>query len=186
MNLGKVVLLLLASIAVMLIFPVCGESQRTDQAKNAGKVAHETEAHVGTVSPCTLIRKSQVEEIFGEPFQDGEDKSPKKNPLGQRICFWNTAASRSFRFLQISIIKTSVMPANAVMGAATVFWQTRESLNPIQALAKLGDDAFWGTMGLHVLQGDVYIHITVGNSNRPGNLEIAKKVAAIVLGNLKN
>jgi hypothetical protein len=185
MNLGKVVLLVLASVAVMLILPVCGESQRTDQVENAGKAAHGTEVHVGTIVPCTLISKAQVEEIFGEPFQDGENKSREVNPLGQQICFWNTAASRSFRFLQISIIKTSAILNSTVPDAATIFRQTRENLNPIRMVGDVGDDAFWGTMGLHLLQGDVYIHITVGNSNRPGNLEIAKKVAAIGLGNLK-
>lgn len=186
MNKGKVLLLLLVPAVMMLGDTGCGESRREDQAANIGKAAQWTEARGGVISPCSLISKAQVEEIFGEPFQDGEDRSQGKNPLGQRICFWNTAASRSFRFLQISIVKTTAIPNNMALGAETIFRQTRESLNPIKKVADVGEDAFWGTMGLHLLQGDAYINITVGSSNRPGNLDIAKKVAAVVLGNLKN
>ena len=75
MNSGKVVMLLLALVAVMLVSPGCGEGQRTGQVENAGKAAQGTEANAGAIAPCTLISRAQVEEIFGEPFHDGEDKS---------------------------------------------------------------------------------------------------------------
>jgi hypothetical protein len=87
MNKGKVLLLLLVPVAMMLGYTGCGESRSEDQSANIGKVAQGSEARAGVISPCSLISKAQVEEIFGEPFQDGEDKSLEKNLLGQRICF---------------------------------------------------------------------------------------------------
>jgi hypothetical protein len=182
----KIVLFLVAAVVMMLSCLGCGEDRKTDRAEKAGSAVPGVENRAGATTPCSLISKAQVEEIFGEPFHEGEDRSLEKNPLGQRICFWNTAASRSFRFLQVSIIKTSAMPAGTGAGAETIFRQTRENLTPIQAVANVGDEAFWGTMGLHLLQGDAYINIAVGNSNRLGNLQIAKRVAVIVLSNLAN
>jgi len=172
-----------AAAALIVTFSGCDGDRTDDQVRPAGAAAPRA-ASAAVTPPCALISKAQVEEIFSEPFLEAEDKSRDLHPLGQRICFWNTAKPGSFRFLQVSIIKTSAVPAGNSPDAATIFRQTREFLNPIRDLAGVADEAFWGTMGLHLLQGDAYVNISVGSSDRPGNLEIAKKAAAVILPRL--
>ncbi|MBN2346134.1 MAG: hypothetical protein JXO51_07055 [Candidatus Aminicenantes bacterium] len=175
---------ILGAAALIAAFSGCSEKGSDGQAGPAGAAAPRA-ASSAVTAPCALIVKAQVEAIFGEPFQEGEDKSRERHPLGQRICFWNTAKPGSFRFLQVSIIRTSAMPAGKSPGAAAIFRQTRETLTPIQDVVDVADEAFWGTMGLHLLQGEAYVNIAVGSSDQPGNLEIAKKVAAIILPRLR-
>lgn len=172
-----------AAAALVLTCANCSGDRAPDPTRPANTPAPRV-ASAAVTSSCDLIRRAQVEEIFAEPFLEGEDRSRELDPLGQRICFWNAAKPSSFRFLQISIIRTSAMPDSQSPGAAAIFRQTRESLNPIQDVTGVADEAFWGIMGLHLLQGDAYVTIAVGSSDRPGNLRIAKKAAAIIVPRL--
>ncbi len=68
--------------------------------------------------------------------------------------------------------------------APEVYRTTRDMLDPVRAVPDVGEDACWGTPGLHILQGDTYIVIGVGSTSRMENLELARRVAAKVLGRL--
>ena len=48
----------------------------------------------------------------------------------------------------------------------------------------IGDDAFIASPGLHVIKGDYYITIGVGNSNDPKNRQILKEAGKKAVENL--
>jgi len=55
-----------------------------------------------------------------------------------------------------------------------------------EGTAGLGDDAFVGTGGLHMLSGDCYITIGVGNPTREGNREKLEAAGRLVLAKLQH
>jgi hypothetical protein len=141
-------------------------------------------AHAGGSSnPCGLLTKDEAEAFAGEAVTSPELKDTK-NPLGQKMCLYNTVSSR---LIQISVIRTADMaPDTRKHGqtAAKVYKSTKEMLEPVEPVQGVGDDAFWGTPGLHILKGDIYALISVGNTSKRENLELAKRIAAKVLPRL--
>ncbi len=66
-----------------------------------------------------------------------------------------------------------------------LYEETKKGLSDgSQPVEGMGDDAFWGLNGLHILADNFYINISTGNSDDPANLELAKQVAEVVLSRL--
>jgi hypothetical protein len=136
-----------------------------------------------TFAPCGLLTKEEAETLIGEPVRNLEQKDTK-NPLGQKMCLYHTASSR---LIQISIIRTADMePGIRKNGqsASKVYRTTKEMLDPVAQVQGLGDDACWGTPGLHILKGEVYVLVSVGNTGKRENLELARRIAGKVLPRL--
>ena len=138
----------------------------------------------GPLDPCGLLSKEEVETLIGEPVKNPEPKD-SSNPLGQKLCLYSAVSSS--RLVQISIIRTADM-APGVRGhaqsAPKVYNTTKEMLDPVEHVPGIGDDACWGTLGLHILKGDMYILISVGNTSKRENLELARRIAGLVLPRL--
>ncbi|MBF0301434.1 MAG: hypothetical protein HQK73_00190 [Desulfamplus sp.] len=138
----------------------------------------------GSFDPCDLITKGEVEKFVGEPVGAPEHKDTK-NPLGQKMCLYNTVSLS--RLVQISVIRSADISKEVREGgqsAASIYKTTKEMLTPLEEVKGIGDDAFWAMPGLHILKGDIYILVSVGNTSKHENLEIAKKIAEKVLINL--
>jgi len=134
--------------------------------------------------PCDLITKEEVQSLAGEQLSDPEHKDTK-TPLGQKMCLYNTLSSS--RLIQISVIRTSdIEPKVKENGqsAGSIYKTTKKMLNPSEQVAGVGDDAFWAIPGLHILKGDIYILVSVGNTNKEENLELAKRIAEKILPRL--
>ncbi|MFZ3046792.1 MAG: hypothetical protein WA151_12835 [Desulfatirhabdiaceae bacterium] len=144
----------------------------------------ETAYAAGSFDPCGLLTKAEVEALVGEPVKDSEMKETK-NPLGQKMCLYTTVSSS--RLIQISVVRTDDMaPAIQKQGqrAAKIYNSTKEMLDPVKMVPGVGDDACWGTPGLHIIKGDVYVLISVGNTSKPENLDLARRIAEKVLPRL--
>jgi hypothetical protein len=138
----------------------------------------------GPFDPCGLLTKKEAEALVGEPVKDPEQKDTK-NPLGQKMCLYETVSSS--RLIQISVIRTGDMsPKVRKHGqrASKVYRTTREMLDPVEQVPGVGDDACWGTPGLHILKGEIYVLVSVGNTSRRDNLELARRIAQKVLPRL--
>ena len=48
----------------------------------------------------------------------------------------------------------------------------------------IGNDAFIAPPGLHILAGNYYLTVAVGNSNDPKNLELLKAIGKIIVAKL--
>ncbi|MCU0571940.1 MAG: DUF3558 domain-containing protein [Syntrophobacteraceae bacterium] len=139
---------------------------------------------MGGSDPCALLSTAEAEELLGEPI-NAPEPTDTGNPLGQKLCSYS--ASSSNRFIHISILRTEEMSKKVRdhgQSAPSVYRTTREMLDPVRAVPGVGDDACWGIPGLHILKGSAYLVIGVGNTDKIENLELAKRVAAKVLGRL--
>jgi hypothetical protein len=138
----------------------------------------------GSLDLCKLLTREEVESLVGEPVKGPEQKDTK-NPLGQKMCLYTTISSS--RLIQLSVIRTADMEAGIRkqgQSAAKVYRSTKEMLDPLEQVPGVGDDACWGTPGLHILKGEMYILVTVGNTSKRENLDLARRVAEKVLSRL--
>lgn len=152
---------------VILLTVVCGILQAADK-----------------FDPCDLITKDEVEKFVGEPVGEPEHKDTK-NPLGQKMCLYNTLSES--RLVQISVIRSADISKEVKEGgqsAQSIYKTTKEMLTPLEEIKSVGDDAFWAMPGLHILKGDIYVLVSVGNTSKRENLELAKKIAEKVISNL--
>ncbi len=131
--------------------------------------------------PCELLARAEAEKWLGEAVKDPESKDTG-NPLGQKMCLYDAASSS--RFIHISIIRTEEMSKKVRehgQTGLTVYQSTKEMLDPVRVVQGVGDDSFWAIPGLHILKGTDYMVIGVGNTDKEENLELAKRIAAMVL-----
>ena len=175
------------SLSVMLLCIVCvltlyiGGCSSKPTAGPDILPAQQTEQTIA----CPLS-KEEIEAAVGEKVKDPISRDAKR-PFGQRLYIYRGAADGSNCFVQISVVRSENMTAAAKergMTAPKLFYDTKEKLNKVTPVADIGDDAYWGTPGLHVLIGDLYLTITVGYVNKKHNLSIAKDLAQKVLPRL--
>jgi len=169
---------------LVLALSGCGESTSTGTEKNqsVGNTGQTLQTYL--LDPCKIITKTDAEAALGESVNQ-EHPETAVNPLNQKQCFYSSTSSD--RFISVSILQTEgLTPPVREQGqsAATIYRTIRENLDPVQAVQGIGDDACWGTPGLHILVGDTYLVIGVGNTNKPENLELAKSLAVIAIGRL--
>ncbi|MFO8083731.1 MAG: hypothetical protein R6U27_05375 [Desulfobacterales bacterium] len=131
--------------------------------------AHATDPKMSSqlIEPCELIPRTEAEEILGEEMKDGLYSENKV--VGQKICFYEAADENSFAFLQVSLTQNSFISANVLasgQNAQTIFNSIKEAFPDRQDIEGMGDDAFIATPGIHILKGDYYLTIGVGNINR--------------------
>jgi hypothetical protein len=134
--------------------------------------------------PCGLLTRGEAASLAGEPVGVPELKE-SHNPLGQKMCLYNTESSS--RLIQLSVIRSEgIAPKIRKQGqsAAKIYAATKEMLNPVENVAGIGDDACWGTPGLHILKGESYVLVSVGNTSKRENLELARQIAMKVLPRL--
>lgn len=134
--------------------------------------------------PCGLLTREEAEALAGEPVEVPEQKDTK-NPLGQKMCLYATVSSS--RLIQISVVRTDDMTTGIRkngQSAVTIYNSTKEMLASFKQVPGIGDDACWGTPGLHILKGQVYVLISVGNTSNQKNLELARRIAEKVLPRL--
>ncbi len=178
--------LALLMFSVLLFVAGCGSSGKIGASQGDTGGAQETGAAKGLIDPCTLLTKSEAEAALGETVKEPELKDTK-NPLGQKICFYAPVSDKSDRFIQLSVVQNEGMTKNlrdSGYNVKQLYEETKKNLTDAKPVTGIGDDAFWGTNGLHILKGNEYLNISVGNTSKPGNLELAKGLAEKVVGRL--
>ncbi len=136
------------------------------------------------IEPCELITRMEAEEIMGEKMKDGQYSENKV--VGQKICFYEAADENSFAFLQVSLTQNSFISPNVLasgQNTQTIFNSIKEAFPERQDIKGMGDDAFIATPGIHILKGDHYLTIGVGNINR--NKDKLTDAGAKAMANLK-
>ncbi|MEW6519874.1 MAG: hypothetical protein AB1461_10720 [Thermodesulfobacteriota bacterium] len=138
------------------------------------------------VEPGQLISKAEAEIFTGEKLIDGQyDEKPA---VGMKKCFYGAAAGNSGNFFQISVQQTLFMPQATLESGQTpksIFDNTRKILADGRIdLKGLGDEAFIGTIALHILKGDYYITIRLGNPDGKENRKELEAAGRKALENL--
>lgn len=173
-------------LSLMLVFLLSASSGcgNTDSKDPSAKSTQKDLVTKETINPCSLLTKAEAELALGEQVKE-QELSDSRNVLGQKICIYSAASS--MRFIQLSIVQTSGM--DKVMKeqgytSAMLYKDTESMMTSPQPISGIGDQAFWGTPGLHVLKGETYLTISVGNTDLAENLELAKKIAQKVIQKL--
>jgi hypothetical protein len=167
----------------LLAFAGCGKSPSVTSGTQ-GKSTGTQQTTKDKIDPCALITRAEAEAALGEPVGEPECDTAV-SPTGQALCVYSSTTSE--RFVQISVTETGAMAETLrVQGesAATIYRTTRDNFEPVTEVPGIGDDAFWDVPGLHVLKGDVYLIIAVGNTDDPENLELAQSLAEIAVPRL--
>jgi hypothetical protein len=162
---------IIALVLVTVVLPGCKDGNSTT-GNSQGKI----------IDPCELISKADAEQLAGEVFKDAEKKENKV--VGQKICLYDSAKEDSFRLFQISLTQQAFMPNNGQSPKA-IYDALKANFPNAAKVDGIGDDAFIAPPGLHVLAGDYYITIAVGNSDNPKNRQILKAAGKKAVVSLK-
>jgi hypothetical protein len=147
-------------------------------------IAWRTSSASDRSDPCALLTREEAASLAGEPVEIPEAQD-SRNPLGQKMCLYHTESST--RLIQLSLIRNAEIQEKIRRQGQTakkIYKTTTELLDPAERVSGIGDDACWGTPGLHILKGDVYLLVSVGNTSKRENLELARQIAMKVLPRL--
>jgi len=172
-------------VLLFLLAAGCGGGEKAGESK--GDVSPKKAASGEVTDVRNLLTKAEAEELMGEPVKEPDYKAEASNPMGQQLLFFSAEADTALRFIQISVVQNEGMSASLKSSGYNVtklYQETKKMFKDNQPVTGIGDEAFWGTNGLHILYGNYYVNIGTGNSDKEENLELAKKVAAKVLPRL--
>lgn len=170
---------------VLLLAAGCGGGA-DKAAAPAGSAGGAKETAKALIDPGSLLTKAEAEAALGGKVKEPELKDTK-NPLGQKICFYEPVSEKIDHFIQISVVQNEGIAEKARQNGTSVtqlYQETKKNLTDAKPVSGIGDEAFWGTGGLHILKGNVYLVISVGNTSKPESLELAKGVAGKVVSRL--
>ncbi|MCK9296000.1 MAG: hypothetical protein M0P70_13050 [Desulfobulbaceae bacterium] len=184
----------LGLILTLFITLVCcagcgGDLQTKDNNPDKKAEPGSGKAHAAVkkiIEPGQLISKSEAESFIQEKLKDG--LYAEKPAVGMKKCFYGASSENPETFLQISIQQTLFMPQAALQSGQTpkaIFANTKKILSDGRIdLNGLGDEAFIGTIALHILKGDFYITIRLGNPNGKENRKELEAAGRKALENL--
>jgi hypothetical protein len=186
MGIKKILAFLILSLFLLLVG--CSDSGQKNTPPGNSGAAQDTATSKGLIDPAALLTKAEAEALLGEPVKEPKNETrDTNNPLGQKICFYDPVSDKETRFIQLSLVQNEGLAKTLTAQKYDVkqlYTETKKMLGEVTDVPGIGDEAFWGTNGLHILKGNVYLNISVGNSSKPENLELAKQVAAKALPRL--
>ena len=163
------------------------------------------------LDPCQLLTKQEVEKVLKRPMKAG--KLGKSNALfGTLSCSYlsvdrfDNSASAVLNIGTTTFMKENdavfesakekyEKEKNAYMGAL----KRQNKADTFEAVKGLGDEAYWGTVSLHIFKGDTFINIKISASAgmrakssqemekmvKKRNLTLSKEIAQIILQKLE-
>lgn len=168
-----------------------GDLQTKDNNPNKKSEAGPGKAHAAVnkiIEPGQLISRTEAESFTGEKLKDGQ--CDEKPAVGMKKCFYGAASGDSGNFFQISVQQTPFMPKTALQSGQnpkSIFENTKKILSEGRIdLNGLGEEAFIGTIALHILNGDYYITIRLGNPNGKENRKELEAAGRKALDNLQS
>lgn len=134
-----------------------------------------------TIEPCDLVSKTEAQQYLGQSLKDPEKKETAA--VGLKLCVYNTVEEGSGKLLQIGLTQQSFMPNNG-QTPKKLYDALKGNFTNALKVDGVGTDAFIAPPGLHVLSGNYYLTVAVGNSNDPKNQELLKTIGKKIVGKL--
>lgn len=153
-------------------------SAATSSAPAASPASKSTAAaSSGGLDVCGMVTKADVEAAIGTSVLDPK---PSHFP-NYDYCDFNDPAASGLR-----LVTASVVTGSSASDAKDAFDLSKSNANSPQAVAGLGDDAFWDdTLGtLDIVKGQYEVSVDVAPLDNLDRVAAAKAVAAKVLANL--
>ena len=166
---------------VMLSLCACGAP-----ADNPGDAPLETEnaspggsATVGVIEPAALISKEGAEIILGVSLDTVQ--TSEQETVGLKQCLYESEG----HFLQISLTQQAMMPAEQRQTPESLYRAIVENFEDAVQVDGVGDEAYFATPGLHILEDGYYILIAIGNLDDETNREKLAEAGRLAVENLK-
>jgi hypothetical protein len=184
---------------IVLAVPACTDDTGTTASVETSPEAPATSAAApvdpitgNPIDPCSLLTADEVgsalQVAVGQPQAGPQSNLP--NPLGQRTCTWSTAESPP-RSVAVSVVTTESASLGGASGgdytAANLFEDTKPLAEGLEPIDGLGDEAFFGAvagMQVSVLEGDVYLSVTVPFGTTEGDAAAVQALAPLAVGRL--
>jgi hypothetical protein len=185
----KIISTLLGLFLISICCTGCGgEWKSGDNNSPDKKTKAQTEsghpAENRLIEPDQLISRAEAETFVGETLKDGQHD--EKPAVGMKKCFYG---ADSGKFFQISVQQTAFMPEAARAAGKSpksIFENTKNILAEGRIdLKDMGDEAFIGTIALHILKGDYYITIRLGSPDGRENRKELEAAGRKALENLQ-
>ena len=179
---------LMGLFLVILIFALTGCGNEGDP-KAAGQKEPTKSDSAQLIEPCELITQAEAEEIVGTALKEGQYSEQKM--VGSKTCFYDSVDEDAFAFFQISINQKAFMPPKFLasgQSSKTLFSAIKDAFGDKRVdISGMGDEAFIGTPGIHILKGDYYmtIAIAIGIGKTDKNNELKKAAGEKALANLE-
>ena len=172
---------LLVSVA---LWSGCGGGSDEGASTGSQPPASSAATDAAGFDVASLLTPDEAASLLGSPVAPATVTLPDIAPAQPYLLFFETADG-SDRFIQVGVIPDSPQLAAIDQTAEKIYLSTRDDIvDGEEMIAGIGQEAFWGTLGLHIWQGPYYVTIGVGNTNDPANLDLAKEIAALVLPRL--
>ena len=177
-----VILLIVALIAVLPAGCSPGDSSGGAVKDTA---ADKNAVFTQLIEPEQLIVKEEAEELLGAAVANVQKS--EQEVVGQKQCLYEFAGEASDRFLQVSLTQRAfIKNQNAEVTPKFIFESIKDNFEAeLVAIDGIGEEAFITTPGIHILQGDYYIVIAVGNTSNETNRDILKAAGAKAVRNLE-
>jgi hypothetical protein len=171
MKAGKTVLVsLILTLLFTLLLPGCG-----------GGSVSKMPAPAKLIEPCDLVSKSEAEQFIGKPVKNPEKKETAA--VGLKLCIYDSVAEGSGQLLQIGLTQQAFMPGNG-QTPKKIYDALKSNFSNAAKIDGIGNEAFIAPPGLHILAGNYYLTVAVGNSNDPKNQELLKTIGKKIVGKL--
>ncbi len=165
----------------MLLLCACGAP-----ADNQGGAPSETgnalpggSAAAGVIEPSSLISKEEAERILGVSLDAVQ--TSEQETVGLKQCLYDSED----HFFQIGLTQQAMMPAEQRQTPESLYRAIVENFEDAIKVEGVGDEAYFATPGLHILQDGYYILIAIGNWDDEGNREKLTEAGSLAVENLK-
>jgi len=169
-------MIIVVAIAVLLAGCSNGSNPLNDNTNDKSTASKQL------IEPCQLISKAEAEELLGKAL-----KEPEKTDnavVGAKACFYDSV-DETKGFLDLSLTQQAFMQ-NAEITPKYLFESIKENFeDELTKVDEIGDEAFIATPGIHILMGEYYIVIGVGNSGDETNRAILKAAGKKAVNNLE-
>ncbi len=175
----KVISLFLAAVLLLALCacgaPVDNQAEATSETEKASSGGSAT---AGVIEPSALISKEEAESILGVSLDTVQ--TSEQETVGLKQCLY---ASED-HFLQISLTQQAMMPAEQRQTPESLYRAIVENFEDAVQAEGVGDEAYFATPGLHILEDGYYILIAIGNLDDETNREKLTEAGRLALANL--
>ncbi|NLF45743.1 MAG: hypothetical protein GX581_06660 [Syntrophomonadaceae bacterium] len=176
------------TVVIMLIFVLLATlAAGCSGDNNNGKdnTSDKSAVSASVIEPEQLISKEEAEELIGAAVADMQKS--EQDAVGMKQCLYEFTEEAADSFLQVTLNQQAFMKnPNPAITPKSIFEDIKDNFEEELTLIEgVGDEAFIATPGIHILQGEYYMIIAVGNTSDETNRNILKAAGARAVENLE-
>lgn len=176
---------LLVAMVPLALLACSDDSSDPGQANGSGFKKYD---------PCVLVSQAEAEAALGITLKATRHDTDAVNATGQKICYYEDAASSDMKFVQISINEQASMTGS--LTAEQLYGSMKSGLTSPTAVTGVGDDAYYGGSGLKLGAGvttlvkakgvviNLMVGLGTGNTDDNAHMTMEKDLALKAIARL--